>query len=80
MRSSTPIGRRSTRALARIGELTGYGSVAITALPVALVPFVGSSVEDGEVIDVYGVEAGLDEGWGFADFGRTILVAAVVFA
>jgi hypothetical protein len=29
---------------------------------------------------VYGAEAGPEEGWGFADFGRTIRVAAVVFA
>lgn len=37
---------------------------------------------DGEddVIDTYGAEAGAEEGWGFADFGRTIRVAAVVFA
>ncbi len=39
-----------------------------------------SDGEDGDVIDVYGVEAGPEEGWGFADFGRTIQVAAVVFA
>ncbi|HEX4115725.1 MAG TPA: hypothetical protein VHY18_07605 [Solirubrobacteraceae bacterium] len=39
-----------------------------------------SDGEDGEVIDVYGAEAGAEEGWGFADFGRTIRVAAVVFA
>jgi hypothetical protein len=39
-----------------------------------------SDGEDGEVIDVYGAEAGPEEGWGFADFGRTIRVAAVVFA
>lgn len=36
--------------------------------------------EDGDVIDVYGEEAGPEEGHGFADFGRTIRVAAVVFA
>jgi hypothetical protein len=36
--------------------------------------------EDGDVVDVYGAEAGSEEGWGFADFGRTIRVAAVVFA
>jgi hypothetical protein len=29
---------------------------------------------------VYGDEAGPEEGYGFADFGRTIRVAAVVFA
>jgi hypothetical protein len=39
-----------------------------------------SDGEDGDVIDVYGAEAGPEEGWGFADFGRTIRVAAVVFA
>lgn len=39
-----------------------------------------SDGEDGDVIDVYGDEAGPEEGWGFADFGRTIRVAAVVFA
>jgi hypothetical protein len=39
-----------------------------------------SDAEDGDVIDVYGAEAGAEEGWGFADFGRTIRVAAVVFA
>lgn len=39
-----------------------------------------SDGEDGEVVDVYGAEAGAEEGWGFADFGRTIRVAAVVFA
>lgn len=39
-----------------------------------------SDGEDGEVIDIYGAEAGPEEGWGFADFGRTIRVAAVVFA
>jgi len=39
-----------------------------------------SDGEDGDVIDVYGDEAGAEEGWGFADFGRTIRVAAVVFA
>jgi hypothetical protein len=39
-----------------------------------------SDGEDGDVIDVYGAEAGAEEGWGFADFGRTIRVAAVVFA
>jgi hypothetical protein len=38
-----------------------------------------SDGEDGEVIDVYGAEAGPEEGWGFADFGRTIRVAAVVY-
>ena len=31
-----------------------------------------SDGEDGEVIDVYGAEAGPEEGYGFADFGRTI--------
>jgi hypothetical protein len=39
-----------------------------------------SDGEDGDVIDVYGAKAGAEEGWGFADFGRTIRVAAVVFA
>ena len=39
-----------------------------------------SDGDDGEVIDIYGAEAGPEEGWGFADFGRTIRVAAVVFA
>lgn len=39
-----------------------------------------SDGEDGDIIDVYGAEAGAEEGWGFADFGRTIRVAAVVFA
>jgi hypothetical protein len=39
-----------------------------------------SDGEDDEVIDVYEAEAGPEEGWGFADFGRTIRVAAVVFA
>ena len=39
-----------------------------------------SDGEDGEVIDVYGHEAGPEEGYGFADFARTIRVAAVVFA
>jgi hypothetical protein len=39
-----------------------------------------SDGEDGDVIDVYEAEAGAEEGWGFADFGRTIRVAAVVFA
>jgi hypothetical protein len=39
-----------------------------------------SDGEDDEVIDVYQAEAGPEEGWGFADFGRTIRVAAVVFA
>jgi hypothetical protein len=39
-----------------------------------------SDGEDGDVIDVYGDGAGPEEGWGFADFGRTIRVAAVVFA
>ena len=38
-----------------------------------------SDGEDGDVVDVYGAEAGPEEGWGFADFGRTIRVAAVVF-
>ncbi len=35
---------------------------------------------DGEPIDIYGAEAGPEEGWGFAEFGRTIRVSAVVFA
>jgi hypothetical protein len=39
-----------------------------------------SDGEDGDVIDVYGAEAGAEEGWGFADFGRTIPVAALVVA
>jgi hypothetical protein len=39
-----------------------------------------SDGEDGDVIDVYGAEAGPEAGYGFADFGRTIRVAAVVFA
>jgi hypothetical protein len=39
-----------------------------------------SDGDDGDVIDIYGAEAGPEEGWGFADFGRTIRVAAVVFA
>lgn len=39
-----------------------------------------SDGEDGEVIDAYGAEAGAEEGWGFANFGRTIRVAAVVLA
>jgi hypothetical protein len=39
-----------------------------------------SDGEDGDVIDIYGAEAGPEEGYGFADFGRTIRVAAVVFA
>lgn len=39
-----------------------------------------SDGEDGETVDIYGTEAGPEEGWGFADFGRTIRVSAVVFA
>jgi hypothetical protein len=39
-----------------------------------------SDGEGGDVIDVYGDEAGPEEGYGFADFGRTIRVAAIVFA
>ncbi len=39
-----------------------------------------SDGEDGDVIDVYGAEAGPEEGYGFADFGRAIRVGAVVFA
>jgi len=39
-----------------------------------------SDGEDGDVVDVYGDEAGPEEGYGFADFDRTIRVAAVVFA
>ncbi|MGH2854030.1 MAG: hypothetical protein ACRDLF_07540 [Solirubrobacteraceae bacterium] len=39
-----------------------------------------SDGEGGEVIDVYEAEAGPEEGYGFANFGRTIRVAAVVFA
>jgi hypothetical protein len=39
-----------------------------------------SDGEDGDVVDIYGDEAGPEEGYGFADFGRTIRVAAVVFA
>lgn len=38
-----------------------------------------SDEEDSDVKDIYGAEAGSDEGYGFADFGRTIRVAAVVF-
>ncbi len=37
-----------------------------------------SDGEDGDVVDVYGAEAGLEEGWGFAPFDRTIYVAAVI--
>ncbi len=39
-----------------------------------------SDGEDGDVIDIYGDEAGPEEGWGFAEFDRTIRIAAVVFA
>jgi len=39
-----------------------------------------SDGEDGDVIDVYGAEAGPEEDWGFANFDRTIYVAAVVTA
>jgi hypothetical protein len=39
-----------------------------------------SDGEDGDVVDIYGAEAGPEEGWGFADFGRTIYVSAVVTA
>jgi hypothetical protein len=39
-----------------------------------------SDGEDGDVIDAYGAEAGPEEGYGFADFARTIRVGAVVFA
>jgi hypothetical protein len=39
-----------------------------------------SDGEDGDVVDVYGDEAGPKEGYGFANFGRTIRVAALVFA
>lgn len=39
-----------------------------------------SDGEDDDAIDIYGAEAGAEEGWGFADFDRTIRVAAVVFA
>jgi hypothetical protein len=39
-----------------------------------------SDGEDGDVIDVYETEAGPDEGWGHANFDRTIYVAAVVTA
>jgi hypothetical protein len=39
-----------------------------------------SDGEDGDVIDIYGDEAGPEEGYGFAEFDRTIRVAAVVFA
>ncbi|HEX5929528.1 MAG TPA: hypothetical protein VFY48_09050 [Solirubrobacterales bacterium] len=39
-----------------------------------------SDGEDDDVIDIYGDEAGPEEGYGFAEFDRTIRVAAVVFA
>ena len=39
-----------------------------------------SDGEDGDVIDIYGDEAGPEEGYGFAEFDRTIRIAAVVFA
>lgn len=39
-----------------------------------------SDGEDGDVIDIYGDETGPEEGYGFAEFDRTIRVAAVVFA
>jgi hypothetical protein len=39
-----------------------------------------SEGEDGDMIDVYEAEAGAEEGWGHADFARTIYVAAVVTA
>lgn len=39
-----------------------------------------SDGEDGDVVDVYGAEAGPEEGYGFADFGRAIRVAAMVTA
>lgn len=39
-----------------------------------------SDGEDGDVIDVYEAEAGAEEGWGHANFHRTIYVAAVVTA
>jgi hypothetical protein len=35
---------------------------------------------DEEMIDVYEHEAGAEEGWGFAEFDRTIYIAAVVTA
>lgn len=39
-----------------------------------------SDGEDSDVIDVYEAEAGAEEGWGHANFDRTIYVAAVVTA
>jgi hypothetical protein len=39
-----------------------------------------SDGEDGETIDVFSDEAGREEGYGFADFGRTVRASAVVFA
>jgi hypothetical protein len=39
-----------------------------------------SDAEDDDVIDVYGAEAGPEEGWGFANYERTIYVAAVITA
>jgi len=39
-----------------------------------------SDGEDGDIIDLYEAEAGPEEGWGHADFGRTIRVAAIVTA
>jgi hypothetical protein len=36
--------------------------------------------EGPEMIDIYEAEAGAEEGWGHADFARTIYVAAVVTA
>jgi phage-related protein len=39
-----------------------------------------SDGEDGDVIDVYSQEAGPEEDWGFANFDRTIYLAAVVTA
>jgi hypothetical protein len=39
-----------------------------------------SDGEDGDMIDIYETEAGAEEGWGHADYGRTIYVAAVVTA
>jgi hypothetical protein len=39
-----------------------------------------SDGEDGDIVDIYGAEAGPEEGYGFADFARTIRVATVVTA
>jgi hypothetical protein len=39
-----------------------------------------SDGEDGDVIELYSTEAGREEGYGFAEFDRTIYAAAVVTA